>query len=316
MVEASAAWALGPGCKGGVAIGVDAFAADEFIGCLLGALKQSGFRQLAVFGEAGDNGINDSFMMLNDILTFTVGMGLTVSQALLMPVTSWSDYRQQVMSREYAPVLARFITTTVKERAAATRLWIEKLPPETLSNILSTLIKKQTRSQGEFTAKESNQRQAQAIVQIMQWLAADTRQGEENSQRQWKETLIRMSLNPAAEAEKNYPEEWAAYLHSWQQLAELVKAFDFVDGTETLATKFNRFSMSLSRNMIVSRFEIVEHINMFWGATERKVAQYRAHPISEVANPSPQAGQPLRLHSGSEHPNETIVNWSIYDLLS
>ncbi|MGT0150352.1 hypothetical protein ACT691_16580 [Vibrio metschnikovii] len=36
----------------------------------------------------------------------------------------------------------------------------------------------------------------------MQWLAADTRQGEENSQRQWKETLIRMSLNPCAEAEK------------------------------------------------------------------------------------------------------------------
>ncbi|PXA68984.1 hypothetical protein DMC15_15425 [Vibrio sp. 11986-1-5] len=312
VVEASAAWALGPGCKGGVAIGVDAFAADEFIGCLLGALKQSGFRQLAVFGEAGDNGINDSFMMLNDILTFAVGMGLTVSQALLMPVTSWSDYRQQVMSREYAPVLARFITTTVEERAAATRLWIEKLPPETLSNIFSTLIKKQTRSQGEFTATESNQRQAQAIVQIMQWLAADTRQGEENSQRQWKETLIRMSLNPAAEAEKNYPEEWAAYLHNWQQLAELVKAFISEDD---LIRAFNNNSQTLSRNMIVSRFEIVERINMFWGATDRKVARYRAHPISEVANPAPQAGQPLRLHSGSEHPNETIVNWSIYDLL-
>ncbi|EKO3791283.1 hypothetical protein HAR83_000650 [Vibrio metschnikovii] len=312
VVEASAAWALGPGCKGGVAIGVDAFAADEFIGCLLGALKQSGFRQLAVFGEAGDNGINDSFMMLNDILTFTVGMGLTVSQALLMPVTSWSEYRQQVMSREYAPYLADQLVDP--KRINENQKWVITLPPETLSNILSTLIKKQTRSQGNSSTTESNQSQAQAIVQIMQWLAADTRQGEENSQRQWKETLIRMSLNPAAEAEKNYPEEWAAYLHSWQQLAELVKAFDNTTNKQMISD-FNRTSQTLSHNMIVSRFEIVEHINMFWDATERKVAQYRAHPISEVANPAPQAGQPLCLHSGSEYPNEIIVNWSIYDLL-
>ncbi|MBC3618545.1 LysM domain-containing protein [Vibrio metschnikovii] len=313
VVEASAAWALGPGCKGGVAIGVDAFAADEFIGCLLGALKQSGFRQLAVFGEAGDNGINDSFMMLNDILTFAVGMGLTVSQALLMPVTSWSDYRQQVMSREYAPVLAKHIIDP--ETQTTTQRWIVSLPPESLSNLLKSLVQRQNRNIDQInTALSLNQSQAQAIVQIMQWLAADTRQGEENSQRQWKETLIRMSLNPAAEAEKNSPEEWAAYLHSWQQLAELVKAFDNTTNKQMISD-FNRTSQTLSRNMIVSRFEIVEHINMFWGATERKVAQYRAHPISEVANPAPQAGQPLRLHSGSEHPNETIVNWSIYDLL-
>ena len=311
VVEASAAWALGPGCKGGVAIGVDAFAADEFIGCLLGALKQSGFRQLAVFGEAGDNGINDSFMMLNDILTFAVGMGLTVSQALLMPVTSWSDYRQQVMSREYAPVLAKHIIDP--ETQTTTQRWIVSLPPESLSNLLKSLVQRQNRNIDQInTALSLNQSQAQAIVQIMQWLAADTRQGEENSQRQWKETLIRMSLNPAAEAEKNYPEEWAAYLHNWQQLAELVKAFISEDD---LIRAFNNNSQTLSRNMIVSRFEIVERINMFWGATDRKVARYRAHPISEVANPAPQAGQPLRLHSGSEHPNETIVNWSIYDLL-
>ncbi|ENM3922542.1 LysM domain-containing protein, partial [Vibrio cholerae] len=168
ILVASAGLVVGPGCTGKVAINIDANAADEFIGCLLGVLKQSHFRRLAIFGEADANGINDSFNELNSLMTLALGMGLSLAQVSLMPVTALAAYKQQVLSREYAPVLARFITTTRKERAAATRLWIVTLPPETLCNILSSLVQGQSR-----TKQEANQLQAQAIVQIMQWLSAD-----------------------------------------------------------------------------------------------------------------------------------------------
>lgn len=103
ILVASAGLVVGPGCTGKVAINIDANAADEFIGCLLGVLKQSHFRRLAIFGEADANGINDSFNELNSLMTLVLGMGLSVAQVSLMPVTALAGYKQQVLSQEYAP---------------------------------------------------------------------------------------------------------------------------------------------------------------------------------------------------------------------
>ncbi|WP_244249488.1 LysM peptidoglycan-binding domain-containing protein, partial [Vibrio fluvialis] len=103
ILVASAGLVVGPGCTGKVAINLDANAADEFIGCLLGVLKQSHFRRLAIFGEADADGINDSFNELNSLMTLAFGLGLGVAQVLLMPATALTDYKQQVLSQEYAP---------------------------------------------------------------------------------------------------------------------------------------------------------------------------------------------------------------------
>ncbi|WP_244248741.1 hypothetical protein, partial [Vibrio fluvialis] len=66
--------------------------------------------------------------------------------------------------------------------------------------------------------------QAQAIVQIMQWLSADKSVGEEANQRQWKETLIAMGKLPAGK--KDHQVEWQTYQSQWLRLARFVKASD------------------------------------------------------------------------------------------
>lgn len=308
ILVASAGLVVGPGCTGKVAINIDANAADEFIGCLLGVLKQSHFRRLAIFGEADANGINDSFNELNSLMTLALGMGLSLAQVSLMPVTALAGYKQQVLSREYAPFLARRITD--KDKTEVMRQWIVTLPPETLCNILSSLVQGQSR-----TKQEANQLQAQAIVQIMQWLSADKSVGEEANQRQWKETLIAMGKIPAGK--KDHQVEWQTYQAQWLRLARFVKVSDLSKKKES-TEEFDKASKMLCKNMVLTRYDDSFQSGLLFGIP--KPTQYFAYPIGFVQNPV--VGQKVQIWLETESQcelvkkNETIINWSIHEALS
>ncbi|AKB07631.1 LysM peptidoglycan-binding domain-containing protein [Vibrio cholerae] len=308
ILVASAGLVVGPGCTGKVAINIDANAADEFIGCLLGVLKQSHFRRLAIFGEADANGINDSFNELNSLMTLVLGMGLSVAQVSLMPVTALAGYKQQVLSREYAPFLARRITDT--DKTEVMRQWIVTLPPETLCNILSSLVQGQSR-----TKQKANQLQAQAIVQIMQWLSADKSVGEEANQRQWKETLIAMGKLPAGK--KDHQVEWQTYQAQWLRLARFVKEFGSAERGR-LIRLFDQESKMLCKNMLLTRYDESFQSGLLVGVP--KPTQYFAYPIGLVQNPV--VGQKVQIWQETEShlelvkKNETIINWSIHEALS
>ncbi|WP_069213570.1 LysM peptidoglycan-binding domain-containing protein [Vibrio cholerae] len=308
ILVASAGLVVGPGCTGKVAINIDANAADEFIGCLLGVLKQSHFRRLAIFGEADANGINDSFNELNSLMTLVLGMGLSVAQVSLMPVTALAGYKQQVLSREYAPFLARRITDT--DKTEVMRQWIVTLPPETLCNILSSLVQGQSR-----TKQKANQLQAQAIVQIMQWLSADKSVGEEANQRQWKETLIAMGKLPAGK--KDHQVEWQTYQAQWLRLARFVKEFGSAERGR-LIRLFDQESKMLCKNMLLTRYDESFQSGLLVGIP--KPTQYFAYPIGLVQNPV--VGQKVQIWQETEShlelvkKNETIINWSIHEALS
>ncbi|MFH4619759.1 LysM peptidoglycan-binding domain-containing protein [Vibrio furnissii] len=305
ILVASAGLVVGPGCTGKVAINLDANAADEFIGCLLGVLKQSHFRRLAIFGEADADGINDSFNELNSLMTLAFGLGLGLAQVLLMPATALTDYKQQVLSQEYAPFLAERITDT--KRSDIMRKWTVTLPPETLCNILSSLVQGQSR-----TKQEANQLQAQAIVQIMQWLTADTSIGEEANQRQWKETLIAMGKLPAGK--KDHQVEWQTYQAQWLRLARFVKSRSNKD----LMDYFDQYSKILCKNMVLTRYDESFQSGLLAGIP--KPTQYFAYPIGMVQNPV--VGQKVQIWLETESQselvkkNETIINWSIHEALS
>ncbi|KOE80562.1 peptidoglycan-binding protein [Vibrio alginolyticus] len=315
ILVASAGLVVGPGCSGKVAINLDANAADEFIGCLLGVLKQSHFRRLAIFGEADANGVNDSFNKLNDLMTLAVGLGLNLAQVLLMPVTALAGYKQQVLSQEYAPFLARRMFSDDPLTINQTKKWIAQLPPETLSNLFISLSQKQNRGTERFTALENNLKQAEAIVQIMQWLAADKSVGEEANQRQWKETLIAMGKLPAGK--KDHQVEWQTYQAQWLNLARFVKAYD-LDKKKILSENFDKASKTLCKNMVLTRYDESYQSGLLVGI--KKPTQYYAYPIDLVQNP--EVGQKVQVwletesHCELVKKNETIINWSIYDALS
>ncbi len=316
ILVASAGLVVGPGCTGKVAINIDANAADEFIGCLLGVLKQSHFRRLAIFGEADANGINDSFNELNSLMTLALGMGLSLAQVSLMPVTALAAYKQQVLSREYAPLLANSVLDSKKQ--TVTQRWVMALPPKTLSNLFSSLIQKQTSSRRDSnglviaTAEQGNESQAQAIVQIMQWLSADKSVGEEANQRQWKETLIAMGKLPAGK--KDHQVEWQTYQAQWLRLARFVKSLSNKD----LMDYFDQYSKILCKNMVLTRYDDSFQSGLLAGIP--KPTQYFAYPISLVQNPV--VGQKVQIwletesHSELVKKNETIINWSIHEALS
>ncbi len=316
ILVASAGLVVGPGCTGKVAINLDANAADEFIGCLLGVLKQSHFRRLAIFGEADADGINDSFNELNSLMTLAFGLGLGLAQVLLMPATALTDYKQQVLSQEYAPLLASRVLDS--EKQTVTQRWVVALPPETLSNLFLSLIQKQTSSRRDSnglvmaTAEEDNETQAQAIVQIMQWLTADTSVGEEANQRQWKETLIAMGKLPAGK--KDHQVEWQTYQAQWLRLARFVKSRSNKD----LMDYFDQYSKILCKNMVLTRYDESFQSGLLAGIP--KPTQYFAYPIGMVQNPV--VGQKVQIWLETESQselvkkNETIINWSIHEALS
>ncbi|EKO3497878.1 LysM peptidoglycan-binding domain-containing protein [Vibrio fluvialis] len=319
ILVASAGLVVGPGCTGKVAINLDANAADEFIGCLLGVLKQSHFRRLAIFGEADADGINDSFNELNSLMTLAFGLGLGLAQVLLMPATALTDYKQQVLSQEYAPLLAGRVLDS--EKQTVTQRWVVALPPETLSNLFLSLIQKQTSSRRDSnglviaTAEQGNERQVQAIVQIMQWLSADKSVGEEANQRQWKETLIAMGKLPAGK--KDHQVEWQTYQAQWLRLARFVKASDF-SKDQKISNDFDEASKTLCKNMVLTRYDESFQSGLLAGIP--KPTQYFAYPIGLVQNPV--VGQKVQIwletesHCELVKKNEIIISWSIHEALS
>ncbi|AYO02921.1 LysM peptidoglycan-binding domain-containing protein [Vibrio parahaemolyticus] len=314
LLIAKAGLVLGPGCSGKVAIALDAEATDALLQRLFSLLKRSEFRRLACFGEVDEHGRNESFELLNDVVTIAVATGLTVSSALLIPVELWGNYKQQALSDKYAPAIARRMNLPAYQKT--TQPWVEKLPPETISRLLNCLLKRQS-------SAEANYKQAQAIVQIMQWLAEDRKESMAANQRQWKEALIAMGDLP--KGEKDHPLEWQTYKEQWFRLASFVKDFD-ERYTNTLKNAFNLASKTLCGNMLLTRTG--EHRRQAYGfsfgveTSEYEASQYTAYPVSTTFGDN-KVGEKARLlvnveqsliSGGYKQTEEEIVEWSIADV--
>ncbi|MDA0385194.1 LysM peptidoglycan-binding domain-containing protein [Vibrio owensii] len=317
LLIAKAGVVLGPGCSGKVAIALDAEATDALLLRMFSLLKRSEFRRLEYFGEVDEHGRNESFELLNDVVTIAVATGLTVSSALLIPVELWGNYKKRALSDKYAPAIARRINVGdddfLKRRMQA---WVTKLPPETLSNLLNCLLMRQLSS-------DANYEQAQAIVQIMQWLANDHSESTETNQRQWKEALIAMGDLP--KEEKDHPLEWLTYKKQWFRLASFVKDFD-ERYTDTLKNAFNRASKTLCGNMVLTRTEEYRRQSSAFSfgveTSEYEASQYTAYPVS-VTFGNDKIGNKARLlvnaeqsltSGGYKQTEEEIVEWSIADV--
>ncbi|WP_038219563.1 LysM peptidoglycan-binding domain-containing protein [Vibrio sp. N418] len=321
LVIAKAGLVFGPGCQGKTEIVVDTERLDEFLDCLLGVLKKSNFRRLSVFGEADENGVNDDFELLNDILTIATGLGLSASKALLIPFNVWQDYKKEALSKEYAPFLARNINEEDdKRKSEKVRQWVVKLPPETLSNLLTALSQKQynTRFDGEgrpIRAATDNQNQAAAIVKIMQWLATDVSESDEINQRQWKEALIAMANLP--KYSKDYSAEWDGYKQQWFKLAAFIKNTE----NNKVIIGFTQYSKQLCANMVLTKQKSYTATGII-GGVERY--EYATYPTRCVPNASLGQGT-LAIVSRQtdlatnrwhlEQTNEIIINWSLDEII-
>ncbi|EIO4563425.1 LysM peptidoglycan-binding domain-containing protein [Vibrio parahaemolyticus] len=303
---------IGEGCAGKMAISLDAAATDTLLHHVFSLLKRSEFRRLSVFGEVDEHGRNESFELLNDLMTVVVATGLTVGSALLIPVTLWSDFKTQALSKKYAPAVAKRINIGDDEFIQRRmQNWVEKLPPETLCNLLSCLLQPQS-------SADTNHNQAQAIVQIMQWLANDHQDSLDVKQRQWKEALIAMGNLP--KGEKNYTLEWETYKVQWFRLASFVES----TGNHKLMVDFSRSSQQLCGNMVLTKAAVAHDVSRSFGVTtsDYVASQYAAYPVSSVAN-AHHIGQhaivAVETGLGSGHwqlkqTEETMMEWSITDV--
>ncbi|WP_234497997.1 hypothetical protein [Vibrio maritimus] len=303
-----AALAVGSGCAGKVAIELNADATDAFLLHLFSLLKRNDFRRLSLFGEVDENGHNESFELLNDVMTIAMATGLTVASVLLMPHHLWKDYKRGALSREYAPAIADRINGGRDGKTEDIQQWIVKLPPETLCHLLNCLCEEQ------FFSQEKNHLQAQAIVQVMQWLADDDNEQGEAKQRQWKEALIAMGNLP--KREKNYPLEWQTYKEQWLRLASFVKEFGG-QYSYVLENLFNRSSKKLCRNMVLTRS--MEQVHLYNAPSPIDVNRYDAYPVSIVSNAAEIGEKALitveeRFKSKQSQAEQIIIAWSIDDV--
>lgn len=232
-----------------------------------------------------------------------------MGSALLIPVTLWSEFKTQALSKQYAPAVARRINLPAYQKV--TQPWAEKLPPETLCNLLNCLLQPQS-------SADTNHNQAQAIVQIMQWLANDHQDSLDVKQRQWKEALIAMGNLP--KGEKNYALEWETYKVQWFRLASFVES----TGNHKLMVDFSRSSQQLCGNMVLSKAAVAHDVSRSFGAitSDYVASQYSAYPVSSVAN-AHHIGQhaivAVETGLGSGHwqlkqTEETMMEWSIADV--
>lgn len=314
----SAGLVMGPGASGKLAINLDMLGVDRFVDTLLGVLKQHDFKRLSVFGDVDKDGKNEDFVLLNNVLTLAMTMGLTVADVLLMPMSTWAEYKQSTLSKEYAPLLASRVLDPDKQYM--TRTWLVKLPPETLRNLFATLIMEQDKPSDRFTVEQSNQRLAQSIVQIMQWLVDDENDNI-SSKRQWKESLIRMNNDPAILQDK--PLQWESFKDNWFKLARFVKQFNS-SSSDTIRL-FDDTSSTLCQNMKLTYADVMEDplANSYQGsymtAPKIKVRRYHAYPVSMVVNPDAQKGEPIRIRNMDgeiETKQEFIMEWTIDAALS
>ncbi|OOE35461.1 hypothetical protein BZG05_05355 [Salinivibrio kushneri] len=327
VIIASARLVVGGGCKGTLGIELNAINSDDFIYCLLGVLKQSNFRRLSVFGDVDENGINDDFNTLNDIATIAIGLGLSFSKVLLMPPNLWASYKKNVISKEYAPLLAKRLTED--EYISQSRSWVIKLPANTLGNLLKALLIRQIEDTSEGSAKSTNQRQAQAILNIMSWLSHDKTNQDEHgpyaSQRQWKEALIEMA-DLHAGADK--PQQWEAFRESWYKIARFIHRTLLVTGTiqqidlsKKIRNDFDQASKILCGRMVLTSYTNTVNTLRLGPVTN---AEYRAYARSVVANASSR-GEEIKFNEDKNdednnyiklvpEENEKIIDWSLKDV--
>ncbi|TVO33399.1 LysM peptidoglycan-binding domain-containing protein [Vibrio algivorus] len=315
VLVSSAKLVMGPGASGKLAINLDMLGVDRFVDTLLGVLKQHDFKRLSVFGDVDKDGNNKDFEKLNNVLTLAMTMGLSVADVLLMPVSTWAEYKQSTLSKEYAPLLATNIIRT--DRQATMKAWVTKLPPETLRNLFVTLIMEQDKPSGQYNVAQSNQRLAQSIVQIMQWLVDDENDNV-SSKRQWKEALIRMNDEPAILQDK--PLQWESFKDNWFKLARFVKPFS----VNRLDVDFDRLSSALCQNMVLTYSDEMEdpsansYQSSYVTLPKVKVRRYHAYPISMVENPLDK-NEPIQIRNTDdeiETKQEFIMEWTINAALS
>ncbi|MGV3003104.1 LysM peptidoglycan-binding domain-containing protein [Vibrio sp. E150_018] len=323
VLVSSAKLVMGPGASGKLAINLDMLGVDRFVDTLLGVLKQHDFKRLAMFGDVDKDGENEDFALLNNVLTLAMTMGLTVADVLLMPVSTWAEYKQSTLSKECAPLLAGRTISDDPKVQREMKNWVIKLPPETLRNLFVTLIKEQdkpvTRINGTivYTVTQSNQRLAQSIVQIMQWLVDDENDNI-SSKRQWKESLIRMNNDPAILQDK--PLQWESFKDNWFKLARFVKQFG-----EGSIINFNLTSVALCQNMVLTYSDELEdplansYQSSYVTLPKVKVRRYHAYPVSIVENPDAKQGEAIQIRNTDgevETKQEFIMEWTINAALS
>ena len=243
VVIAAARLVAGPGCSGKVAIELNPDNADRFIACCLNVLNQSGFRQVAIFGDIDNNNENKDFMILNDYLTIAIALGLTLGEVMLLPMTEINTYKQETLKDEYAPFLANQILRTDKREEV--QKWIRMLPPETLGKLFSCLLKRQNR-------RSENEQQVRAILNIMQWINPTDNDDPEYKCRQFEETLFRMNAN--LEVKQSALAQWNNYFKNWVRLAKFIKDYDY--DNKTAKDRFNVYSSFLCRNMELIKINV------------------------------------------------------------
>ncbi len=318
LLIASAGVVVGSGGSGKMAIALDSEATDTFLHHLLSLLKRKEFRRLEVFGDVDQNGENASYALLNDVMTVAIATGLTIGSALLIPTGMLRNFKKQTLSKDYAPAIARRINIGddefIRQRM---QNWVIKLPPETLCNLLNCLVQHQD-------SNDQNYKQAQAIVQVMQWLADDDNEQGEAKQRQWKEALIAMGNLP--KGEKNYPLEWQTYKEQWFRLASFVKEFGG-QYNNVLENLFNRSSKKLCGNMVLTKANEYrrESTGFVFGVktSEYVASQYAAYPVNSIAN-GQHVGEKAIIacetareqhHWQLTQTEEEITQWSIANVL-
>ncbi|HIF9080825.1 TPA: LysM peptidoglycan-binding domain-containing protein [Photobacterium damselae] len=240
VVVAAARLVAGPGCSGKVAIELNPDNADRFIACCLNVLNQSGFRQIAIFGDVDSNNINKDFMILNDYLTIAIALGLTLGEVMLLPMTEINAYKQETLKDEYAPFLATQILRTDKRKEV--QKWIRMLPPETLAKLFECLLKEQD------THTSNNERQVLAILNIMQWIQPTGSDDLEAKCRQFEETLFRMNTN--LEMKQSALAQWDNFGQNWLKIARFIKSY----GNKQNKLDFNMVSQYLCKNMILLEY--------------------------------------------------------------
>ncbi|MCL1125532.1 LysM peptidoglycan-binding domain-containing protein [Shewanella surugensis] len=281
----AAKWACGPGVGGKIAIALNPYNIDAFIGSLLNLLNSSGFKHLRLLGdETGGKSdvMNETFVRLNEQLTLAVSLGLTMADMMLLPFEVLADYKKSVMKEEYAPTIAKHIIKKDEDAnkvALKTQAWVQNLPPETLAPLLTCLINAQEYSLIEKWDKwnppwsdnedkatqtdTNNQAQLQAVLQILAWITPASSASDEEIQnkcRQFEKTLSIMTKSLGQDA-VNYQDKWQSFRVNWLQLAEFVDKYDKPDesGIKYGVINFNNSMKILCKNMCVFSYKKLSH---------------------------------------------------------
>ncbi|WP_299494811.1 LysM domain-containing protein [uncultured Shewanella sp.] len=284
MLITAAKWACGPGVGGKIAISLNPYNIDAFIGSLLNLLNSSGFKYVRFLGnkKGDEKGEGETFERLNQGLTVAVSLGLTYADAMLLPFEVLADYKKTVTGKEYAPVIAGHIIKKDEEAqkvSLQTKVWVENLPPETLAPLLDCLLtehddtvadkwNKWNSPWSDDEVKETktganNKVQLQAILQVLEWIKPATSasdQEQQNKCSQFEKTLYRMGRNSGAHG-VNYQDKWQHFIDNWHKLAEFVEKHDKPDesGIKYGVIDFNNAMKILCQNMRAFSYQKLSH---------------------------------------------------------